>query len=73
MDDTRFFNDALLAYAERTGFDRGFSELPIEEQSLILRDAQTLKSADRIRSEAIAYEAKQPMYLGEPHATKKTA
>jgi len=61
MTDTEYFNDALLAYAERTGFTGRFSELPIEEQSVVIRDAQTLKSAARINKERVAYIAKQPI------------
>jgi len=64
-NDSKFFNDALLAYAYRTSFDGRFTDLPIEEQRIIINDAQTLKTAQRIIEESIKYQASQPMYPGE--------
>lgn len=63
--DTRYFQDAFLAFAYRTKFDGQFADLSIENQRAVLADAQTLKDAARVRDEAVKYLAAQPMYAGE--------
>jgi hypothetical protein len=46
QNDTGFFNMAFIAYAEKTGFDGRFFDLPMSDMCEILADAQFLKGCD---------------------------
>jgi hypothetical protein len=69
-NDGVYFNEACLAYAHRHSADGDsrVSELPLERQLEILRDAITLKDADRISREAGTYCAASNQEADTPEA-----
>jgi hypothetical protein len=61
MTDQEYINDAFMAHCHRTEFEGRLSELPLEEQVLVLNEANILKTAARVRSEAMKAYGAQPM------------